>query len=166
MMEIIALFLMLVLGAAAMHKLIAQDRLASATAALLGAVQPVGHMLTLAAAGIEAMAALALIFETTRILGALIAGCLWVVYGGALLAARHRGAPIDCGCDFGSKVKPVDDFVLWRAAGFVVLALLVAVIPSSQLEIETLFAALALFSLYLAASELAVLPSLRRSVAS
>ena len=161
-----AFFLVLVLATAAGHKIAAQDRLAAATATLLGTGLPIGRVLGLTAAAIEVLAALALIFGTTRILGAVIAGALWFAYGSALFAARRRGATLDCGCDFDAKIKPVDGFALWRAGALMVLAFIVAATPFSQTGIETLFAALAMFSLYLGANELAALPPLRRSAAS
>lgn len=164
-MTIFALFLAIVLASAAAHKLLATERLAAATANLLALELPTGQVLTMAAAALEAIAALALLWPATRTIGAVIAAVLWLAYGTAMLLAHRRGAAFDCGCDFGRRSKAIDRYALWRAPVLAMMAVLVAVLPSAAAVAESAFGALALFSLYLAVSEIAALPSPHRSPA-
>jgi Methylamine utilisation protein MauE len=160
------LFLALVLGTAAVHKLVAQPRVAAAAAALVGTGRAPGQVLALAAATLEALAAIALLLPATRVLGAGLAMALWSAYGAALVLAHRRGGAADCGCSFGAAPKPVDTFALLRAPLLVLLATLVALAPAiAPFSVEAPFAALALFALYFAAGELAALPTPRRSPA-
>lgn len=161
-----ALFLALVLAAAAVHKLVARERLIAATGRLLGLQPPLAAVAMLAAAAIEAVAAIALILPPVRPIGALLAALLWLGYGVALLAARRRGeSAFDCGCGFAVQRKPVDRFTIVRPFGLVLLATLVALTPEAPAPlVEPVFAALALYALFLAAGEIAALPS-KRSLA-
>lgn len=156
-----ALFLALVLAAAAVHKLVARDRLAMATGRLTGLAAPLAGVVTLTAAAIEAAAAIALVLTPVRPIGALLAAALWLAYGGALLAARRRGeSAFDCGCGFAVQRKPVDGFTIARPFGLALLAALVAVLPTTPVPFaEPIFAALALYALFLAAGEIAALPA-------
>lgn len=161
-----ALFLALVLAAAAVHKLVARDRLTMATGRLLRLDAPLAGVAMLAAAAIEAAAAIALVLTPARPIGALLAAALWSSYGVALLAARRRGeSAFDCGCGFAVQRKPIDSFTMARPFGLVLLALFVASAPGAPAPlVEPVFAALALYALFLAAGEIAALPS-KRSLA-
>lgn len=160
-------FLALVLAAAAVHKLVARDRVAAAAAGLIGVPLRLGLPLSIAAATVEGLAAASILVPATRQAGALAATALWCLYATLLLAKTSRSAgPFDCGCSFGpprrgagQRLAAVQPFLL---AG---LALVVAIRASQQLEIEPVFAALAFFGLYLAAGEFAALPPSRRSLA-
>ena len=156
-----ALFLALVLAAAAVHKLVARDRLAMATGRLTGLAAPLAGVVTLTAAAIEAAAAIALVLTPVRPIGALLAAALWLAYGVALLAARRRGeSTFDCGCGFAVQRKPVDGFTSARPFGLALIATLVAVLPATPVSlVEPVFAALALYALFLAAGEIAALPA-------
>ena len=83
----LTLFLAAVLGVAAAHKLAERGRLAQATAGLLRIDAAIAMPLTMAAATIEAAAALALLFPPSLPAGALLAALLWAGYGAALFAA-------------------------------------------------------------------------------
>lgn len=160
-----ALFLAIVLASAAGHKLVASDRLASAAARLAYAPAALGLPLSLAAATIEAAAAIALLFPQTRLVGAIVAAALWIGYGALLWAAR-RAAPFDCGCSFGPPRPGREGHAPLRAFGLAALALLVTALPAAAAPgLPQLFAAFAFFALYLAANELAALAPLRRSLA-
>lgn len=161
-----ALLMAIVLAGAAVHKLAATDRLAAATGRLLRLAPPLARPVTFAAAALEGAAALALLYPPSRPLGALIAACLWLAYGFALLAARRRGeSMMDCGCSFAARRGGIDRFTLLRPFALALLAAGLAAIPSAPMAaaVEPIFAALALYALLLAAGELAALPSPRRS---
>jgi hypothetical protein len=161
-----ALFLALVLAAAAVHKLVARERLATATGQLLRLQPPLAMVAMLAAAAIEAVAAIALVMAPTRPIGALLAALLWLGYGAALLSSLRRGdAAFDCGCSFTAQRKPVDRFTVARPFALMIVAGLVAVAPEAPAPlVEPVFAALALYTLLLAAGEIAALPT-KRSLA-
>lgn len=161
-----ALFMALVLGGAAVHKLIATDRLAVATGRLLGLSPPVVRPITFGTAALEGAAALALIYAPARALGAVVAALVWLAYGAALLAAQRRGeSAMDCGCSFAPQSGGIDRFTIVRAFALALSAVALAAAPVSAAAgmIESLFAAFAFYALFLAAGELAALPSLRRS---
>lgn len=166
--DTLALFLALVLGSAAVHKLVARERLVLATERLLRIAPPVARVAMFGAAAVEAAATIALLLAPVRIPGAAIAALLWSGYAVTLAAARLRGeSGIDCGCSFAVHRKGIDGFAIARNVVLLGLALFVGLIPASNTlpGAEAVFAALALFSLLLAAGELAALPSLRRSIA-
>lgn len=164
-MYALALLLALVLGSAAAHKLIARPRLARATGRLLRVNESLALPAMLAAAAVEAAAAIALLIPATQSLGALIALMLWLGYAVALHLAHRRGDDsFDCGCNFGTSRKGIDRFTRLRPVGLGLLAMLVILYPGAP-DVIAPFAALALFIMYLAAAELAALPSLSRSIA-
>ena len=152
----LALFLALVLASAAGHKLYARERLVFATSRLLQVNAGLALPAMLGAAAVEAAAALALVIPQTRTTGAVLAVALWGVYFAALAAAARRGdGLLDCGCSFGTHAQGIDRFVLLRPLVLGALALAVAVLPTGGLDPVTPFAALAFFTAYLAAGELA-----------
>lgn len=151
----VAIFLALVLISAAIHKLYARERLVFATSRLLRVNAGLALPVMLGAAALEAAAALALVISQTRTVGALLAVVLWGVYFAALTAAARRGeALLDCGCSFGAHAQGIDRFVLLRPLFLGGLALFVAALPKG-LDPVAPFAALAFFTAYLAAGELA-----------
>lgn len=156
-MATLAVFLALVLALSASHKLVARDRLAAATARLAGVGGATGQVISLAAAAIEGVAALALVLPGLQEVGGAIAALLWSAYGLALW--RRHGMRLDCGCTFAARDKPVDGLAITRAAGLAAIAVGVATNPAAPLSIETPFAALALVALYLAFGELAAIPA-------
>lgn len=160
----LALFLAIILLTAAVHKLVAVDRLAGAAARLAGVSPALGQPLSFSAAAIEAGAGIALLVPAARPAGALVAALLWGGYALLLLRAHRAGGHFDCGCSFGTQRKARSRYPIWRAT---VLALLVLplLLPAAAPMVTDLFAALAFFALYLAAGELAAIPSLRRSLA-
>ncbi|MGL3820802.1 MauE/DoxX family redox-associated membrane protein [Sphingopyxis sp. R3-92] len=154
-------FLAAMLAVAAAHKLTERGRLAQATAGLLRIDATIAMPLTMAAATIEAAAALALLFPASRPVGALLAALLWAGYGAALYAARRRGdADMDCGCDFGARRQGIGRFSVGRAFALsaAALALLVSPAGGGAIDIQSIFAALAFLALLFAASEIAHLP--------
>lgn len=156
----LAYFLAVVLVTAAVHKLVARDRLARATGRLLGLNVAVAMPVMFVAAAVEACAALALLLPATRQSGALLAAALWVLYAATLYAAYRRGdAALDCGCSFGSKPKGIDGFTRMRPVALAVLAIIVALLPTTGTDVLAPFAGLAFFAMYLAAAELAALPA-------
>ena len=161
----LALFLALLLTISAAHKVIDRRGLAPVAAKLAGAPGAVGAPLLLAAATIEALAALMILAAPQPWLGAGLAAALWFAY--ALPLLRLRGEKLDCGCDFTRRAKPVDAFAIARP---MLLALLAIALAASGERfaptIETPFAALALLALWFAAAELAALRAFSRSAAS
>lgn len=155
-MDAISLFLALVLAVSAAHKLLAPERLAIAAARLAGVQPVVGPLLSLAAAALEMVAALALLFAESRIIGCAIAALLWAAY--AVLLARRIGTRLDCGCSFGRGEKPVTFGIISRAAGLAVIAVAAGIVPSGPFTIQSLFAAVGLLVLYLAHDELLAIP--------
>ncbi|SEH13890.1 Methylamine utilisation protein MauE [Sphingopyxis sp. YR583] len=165
---VLALFLAAMLATSAVHKLAQRTRLTQATASLLRLNPVVAMPVTMAAAAIEAAAALALCFPASRTGGALLGALLWALYAMALSAARRRGdAMIDCGCDFGKPRHGIGRFAIGRAGALAAAALALAFSPTigGGVDIQSILAALAFVALLFAAGEIANLPSTRRSVA-
>lgn len=156
-MGALTLFLSMVLVVSAGHKLASPQRMADAAARLAGLSTAMGPPLAFAAAGVEAVAALALLLSPTHTGGAMAACTLWCGYG-ALLFAR-RGQRLDCGCDLSVRAKPIGAFAIARPLFLAALALLVAFPPAALAwSIDAPFAALALLALWFAAAELGALP--------
>lgn len=161
--SVLALFLAMVLAGAAIHKLVATERLAAAAARLTRMPLVLGKPISFSAAAIEAGAALALLAPQARWVGAGLAVGLWLIYGLALWSAwRREERSLDCGCSFGSRNTGISAFSIARPLGLAALAALLCQLPAGPVTIESVFAALTFFSLYLAAGELAALPPLRR----
>lgn len=157
----LTLFLAALLGASALHKLLARERLSAVTARLAGATLPTGALLLALAATLEALAALALLFEPLRPGGALAAAALWLGYGFALW--RQRGKVLDCGCDLSAREKPVDGIAVARPLLLAALAAGNALASASVWTLDAPFAALALLALWFAASELHLIPKPART---
>lgn len=151
-MAALGLFLALLLGASALHKVLARERLGAVTARLAGVPLPLGSVLLALSATVEALAALALLVPALQVGGALAAAALWGAYALALL--RHRGKVLDCGCDFAAREAPVGAFAILRPVLLAALAGAAALIAPLAWTLETPFAALALAALWFAAGEL------------
>lgn len=167
-LSVLALFLATMLGTSAAHKLSHPTRLTRATAGLLRLNPAVAMPVTMAAAAIEATAALALLFPASRPTGALLAALLWSFYAAALFAARRRGdGTIDCGCDFGKPRRGIGLFVIGRAIALAAGALVLLISPAGGggFDIQSILAALAFVALLFAAGEIAHLPATSRSAA-
>lgn len=159
MMAAVGLFLALLLGASALHKVLARERLGPIVARLAGVTAPLGFVLLALAATVEALAGISLLLPPLQAGGACVAAMLWTVYALALL--RHRGKVLDCGCDFAAREAPVDSFTMLRPVVLAAIALGFAGWAPTGLSLETPFAALALAALWFAASELHSIPSTR-----
>lgn len=155
-MSALSLFLSLVLIVAAAHKLLNRDRLAMAVSRLIGLPLSTAMLASYAAAAVEALAALSLLFAETHQVGGTIAAALWLGY--AILLSRRLGQSLDCGCSLGRREKPVSVALIARAFGLSALALIAAFAPHEAISVETLFAALGFLALYLALDELLALP--------
>lgn len=167
-LSVLTLFLAMVLGIAAAHKLAERSRLASATAGLLRIDPAIAAPVAMAAAATEFAAALALLFPVSRSAGALLAALLWAGYGAALVGARRRGdGGIDCGCDFGARRSGIGRFAITRpfALALAALALLSSPAGGGGVDVQSTFAALAFVALLFAAGEIAHLPATSRSAA-
>jgi hypothetical protein len=165
----VAPFLALILAAAALHKIVARDRLAAATARLVGVPLGKGRVLSYGAAAVEAGAAVALCWPAAATVGAAIAAGLWGLYATLLLVrTTHGEEAFDCGCAFARPAHSAH--ARTAAARPLALAALATLLllarPVGGLAIEPVCAALAFFMLYVAAGEMAALPSLRRISAS
>lgn len=159
-MAALASFLSLVLAGAALHKLLRWQSLSGSAARLVGGSSMQGQIALTLAATVEIFAALALWTEPTRAVGSIMAAALWLAYAGALY--RRRGETLDCGCDLAAREKPVGAFAIARPLGLAGLALLLPFGPAMAWTAETPFAALGLLALYLAASELGAISSIRK----
>jgi uncharacterized membrane protein YphA (DoxX/SURF4 family) len=156
-MAALALFCAALLAASALHKLLARDRMITATARLTG-VSPVPSQLLLIHAGaLELVAAACLLVPQLRTAGAVIAALVWGAY--ALALARRHGETLDCGCDLAARSKPVTTALVLRAAGLAVLAGTIAVLPEAPFTLDAPFAAAGLLAFYLGASELIAIPA-------
>lgn len=160
MMAALTLFLAALLGASALHKLLARERLSAVTARLAGVALPAGALLLALAATLEALAALALLIEPLRSGAALTAAALWFTYGASLW--RQRGKVLDCGCDLVAREKPVDSIAIARPLLLAALAAGAALAPASDWTLDAPFATLALLALWFAAGELHSIPKLVR----
>lgn len=161
-MAAIVLFLALVLTVSAAHKFAEPRRMADAAAILSGLSRGFGPALSFAAAGIEGVAALALLLEPFRIGGAIAACALWSGYG--ILLLNRRGQTLDCGCDLARRTKRVDLFSTARPfllAGLTMIV--VAARAGFTWSLDTPFAALALLALWFATAEVGALFSVARN---
>jgi hypothetical protein len=163
MMTPLVLFLAGLLGASALHKLLARQRLVAVTARLAGVGPFGGGQLLALAASIEGLAAVALVVPGLGEGGLLAAVLLWLGYAAALW--RHRGKVLDCGCDLVSRERPVDAIAIARPLLLAALALVLVLTGPIVLAWtpEVPFAALALLALWFAAGELHSLPHLSRA---
>jgi hypothetical protein len=155
-MAAVAIFLAIVLGMSAVHKFVAPERLGTAAAQLAGVPRVYGQMLSFSAAAIEGVAAVALLFQETRILGASLALGLWAGY--AVLLWLRRGQSLDCGCSFGKREKPVGLSAIVRVACLAVLGMVSIMLPMEPVTVASLFAGLGFTALYLALDELMAIP--------
>ena len=155
------LFLAALLGASALHKVFARERLSAVAARLAGVALPTGALLLALAATLEALAALALLFEPLRLGGAFAAAALWLGYGFALW--RQRGKTLDCGCDLVARERPVDGIAIARPLLLAAGAAGAALAPAGDWTLDAPFAALALLALWFAAGELHSIPKLTRN---
>ena len=165
-MAAVACFLALVLATAAAHKALQPARLSAAAARLAGVAPPSASLLLVLAGAIEAVAALCLLLPGTHVAGAAIAAAVWSAY--ALALWRRRGEVLDCGCDLTARPRPVSTGQVARAAVLAALAIAVAALPAltggfgTDLVAEslamTVLAAIGLFALYLATSEILTIP--------
>jgi hypothetical protein len=159
----ITFFLAIVLAASAVHKLVERERLATATAQLLRLPAALGTVISLAVAALEALAAIALVIPDSRAIGALLAATIWGAY--AIALASRYGQSLDCGCNFGARAKPVDTFMVARAAGLSALALVSYFVVPGGFTILSPFVALGGFALYLALGEITsiIIPNRRHT---
>lgn len=156
-MAALALFCAALLAASALHKALARERLAAATARLAGVGALPAQLLLILAGTLELAAAACLLAQPLRVAGAVMAVLVWGTY--ALALARRRGETLDCGCDLAARSKPVSTALVLRAAGLALLAVLVAVLPEAPFTLDAPFAAAGLLALYLGASELLAIPA-------
>lgn len=127
-----AWFLALLLGLAAVHKLLWRARGVAAVSGLTGMrSQSAGRALS-AAAGLELLAATSLLIPAYRSGAALLAASLWGLYVAAMARALLGGRrAVDCGCSFGATHRPLGRFQLARTAVLVVVAFAVALQPAA-----------------------------------
>jgi|TARA_R110002124_G_C8972322_1_gene515270 methylamine utilization protein MauE len=154
-MSAIFIFSALLLAISAAHKLNDRKRMAVSVANIAGTSEFYGLLLFLLSGVIEAIAALALLLPGLHHLGGYMAAALWVVYSAALL--RRYGQTLDCGCDLRFIEKPVGLFVIARPLILAALVLAVTTTVPLAWTGEAVFAAIAMLSLYFAASELAAI---------
>jgi Methylamine utilisation protein MauE len=155
-MTALALFLALVLATAAAQKAVDPARHGTAAARLTGATARLGPMLALAAGSLEALAALALLAPDTRRFGAGAVAGLWALYTALLL--RRRGETMDCGCSLGARQRPVGPYAIARGGLLTGVALTVTLAPREPFAAVSVLAAAGLFSLCVAADQLAAIP--------
>lgn len=161
-MTVLSVFLALILAEGAAHKLLQRERLAVSTAELTGFSVSTSSMLSMAAAGIEVVAAVLLLDNGSRQTGALIALPLWGLY--SVLLWKRRGLEIDCGCTLNARPDDARNAIP-RALALSSLAALVAV--SAELAAfrwEPILAGAAFFAFYIAGNEMLALSTLRRSI--
>jgi hypothetical protein len=163
--EILPYFLATVLISAAVHKLIARDRLAAAAVRMTGLPDALGQPLSLSAAAIEAGAAVALLLPAARPAGCALAALLWAAYALLLWRARQRGEGFDCGCSLSGPSRSTEAYPALRAVALAALAAVAALLPAGSPNILSIFGALTFFALYLAAGEIASASSSARRLA-
>lgn len=161
------MLLALVLASAAMHKIVAADRLSAATARLLGVSLEAGRVMRLLAATWEGAAAVAILWEPARPVGLGMATLLWLFYARLTAIAKRRGDAFDCGCSFASEKRGADPLTAPRALLLSLLA--AAAIPAPVTPAfapAAIFAGLGFFALMVAATEIAsIVPLARRRTA-
>lgn len=167
-------FMALLLIASAAHKAIEPVRLRVATEAMTGLPRGAAWVLLLLAGGLEAGAGLSMLWPGLRPLACLAAAVVWGAYLVAIIRAMSAGRlSVDCGCAFGAGRRRLSLAHVNRNLLLFVLALFTATlstltrVPAPAFDIHNLLAAVALFTLYVAADEIAaVKPGNRRPWAS
>jgi hypothetical protein len=126
-------FLSLLLAAAALHKVQNPARARRAVAELTGLGASRALIALSAAGAVEVVAAAGLVAGVYRSHAALLAACLWAIYGVSIVAALLRGRrDLDCGCSFGATHRPLGGYHLARNALLVTIALGVALVARSR----------------------------------
>ena len=124
----LSLFLALLLGASAIHKVTRFARARRAARDLAGLNNDKSAATAVALAGSwEVCAATLLCLPRLRTVGALVAAAILAIY--LLLIARAISSDrreIDCGCSFGAASRPLGIYEQVRNSGLVVCAVLVA----------------------------------------
>ncbi len=162
----LAAFLALLLLASAIHKAIRWPHTQRVIRDFAGIPAAASSMTALAAALIEALAAVLLFAPAERPAGAVLAALLWAAYLALIVrAVVHGRRDVDCGCSFGRAHRPLGAYQVLRNAVLVFLALLVTVsaaggsVPVSAAQV---WAACALLALYGALDQVMALQPLRR----
>lgn len=144
---------------AALPKLRAPARFASAVDAWQLLPAGAGRWLALPLALAEAACALALPWASTRLAGALLAGLLLALYAGAIaLALRSGHTDFDCGCGTGRALRPSGLLLARNLAllGCCALAARVPAVPAGAADIAVaLLLAAVLLLLYVGCNALA-----------
>lgn len=156
--------LALVLASAAMHKIVAADRLSAAAARLLDVPLAAGRVMSLLAAAWEGAAAVLLLWGPARPAGHVMAALLWLLYAGLTARAKRRGDAFDCGCSFASERRGADPLTVPRALLLALLAAAAALVPvAPHHDFAAILAGIGFFALMIAATEIAaILPLARR----
>lgn len=157
----VALFLAVLLGASAAHKVIDRPRMATAISELTGTSLALAPPILAAVIALEAVTALLLILPDSAAIGAFLAALIWLTYLSFIVMAIARGRrDLDCGCSFGRHHAPLGQYEIIRNLILVTLAgIVIAAPPVGGLLISAsaLLSALAFATLYTAAEQISAL---------
>jgi hypothetical protein len=155
-MAALYIFLAMLLGMSALQKGVDRQRLLSAAARLSGIPAPLGLLPLIVAGVAETIAALCLLIAPFRLVGAIIALVIWMIYAIALL--RRYGQSLDCGCDLVARERVIGWSQIARPSVLAVLAGVTILAPQTSFTLDTPFAAAGILALWLGASELLAIP--------
>jgi hypothetical protein len=165
LIEQCAVFLALLMGASAIHKLARWRRTLDAAREFAGV--PAGAAFP-AAAGVcvlEALSAAFLMAPSYRQAGARIAAALFALYLGLVLKALLLGRrEVDCGCSFGPPQRPLGLFEVGRNALLLILATLVVLAGNAAVPatLSQVLSGIAFLTLYAALDQVMGLAPMRK----
>jgi Methylamine utilisation protein MauE len=170
LIEQCAVFLALLMGASALHKIGRWGRALGAARELAGVPSGVSaHAAVAAACGLETLSAALLMAPSYRQAGARLAVGILALYLGLILKAIALGRrDIDCGCSFGAPQRALGLLEVGRNALLLVLAALVGlsgdiVAPATASEV---LAGVAFLALYAALDQVMGLAPMRKGTVS
>lgn len=167
----LAVFQALLLCASAVHKAVKWPHSKSVMRQFAGVPRSMAASTLGAAMALELAAGVLLIVPGSRATGAMLAASIWTVYLGLIVRAivQHR-RDVDCGCSFGSTLRPLGAFQVTRnavLAGFAAfIAWVSAVNGSVPAQGSQVLGGIALLTLYGALDQVMALRPIRHGEVS
>jgi methylamine utilization protein MauE len=165
LVEQCAVFLALLMGASAIHKIARWGRTLGAAREFVGVPAGAAAYTVVAACVIESLAAALLMAPSYRETGARLATVVLGLYLGLILRAIVLGRrDVDCGCSFGAPRRILGAFEVGRNTLLLILAALVALAggSSAPASASEVLAAVAFLTLYGALDQVMGLEPMRK----
>jgi hypothetical protein len=169
LVEQCAVFLALLMGASAIHKLARWPRTLEAARDFAGVPAGAAIHAVVAACVLEALSAALLMAPSYRQAGARLAAGIFALYLGLILKAIVLGRrDVDCGCSFGAPRRTLGLFEVGRNALLLILAALVAAAGNSTAPatVSTVLAGIAFLTLYGALDQVMGIAPMRKGIVS